>query len=110
MCTGKLIRFFCPEAGKHNKLCPSYNATGRIIKDHRRVWVRTEFKCCGRHGGSCVECMDLYEPKNVTVVNAWAVLCDGCGARLRSDIKAIMDHATSSSSTDCNSPRDAKRR
>ncbi|EAQ91533.1 predicted protein [Chaetomium globosum CBS 148.51] len=132
MCTGKLIRFFCPEARKENKLCPNYNTTSGVIKDHRKVWMHSEFKCCGRHAGPCVECEDLYEPKNVKVVNAWAVLCDGCGARLRSDIKAIMDAVdatsdsenlsdqrsviglrettASSSGTDCNGLRGAKRR
>jgi hypothetical protein len=97
MCRGKLIRFFCPESNKQISLCPTYDAVGGVIHAYRKIWRKSEFRCCGGHDGECTDCPALHKPGHVEVINAWGVHCNDCGARMRMEIEAVMEAAADSS-------------
>ena len=91
MCKGKLIRFFCPEANKETSLCPTYNVAAGMLCEYRKIWRKSEFRCCGDHYGECTQCPALYKPGHITVVDAWGVPCSYCGARMRKEIEVMME-------------------
>ncbi|KAK3295373.1 uncharacterized protein B0H64DRAFT_373612 [Chaetomium fimeti] len=91
MCTGTLIRFFCPEAIMQNKLCPFYNPNGPTSV-YRALWSPSEFVCCRNHDSrACITCPALRQPGNFRYSDTCSVVCDTCGARMKRDIDAEME-------------------
>jgi hypothetical protein len=83
MCTGRFVRFFCPEAIAANKLCPHFDPICQGMTPYAQLWVQTKFVCCNGHFGDCVDCPLLYRAGNVEYQDGSAVECPECSKRLR---------------------------
>ncbi|KAH6838470.1 hypothetical protein B0I37DRAFT_386976 [Chaetomium sp. MPI-CAGE-AT-0009] len=90
MCTGEIMRFFCPEAITQNRLCPHYNPDGPTPV-YRTSWVPSKFVCCGNHHGQCTQCPVLHLPGNVQTFDVYTVICYDCDARLKRGVEAEME-------------------
>ncbi|KAK4228861.1 hypothetical protein QBC38DRAFT_343088, partial [Podospora fimiseda] len=81
MCKGCLIAMLCPKGWRDGWACPhnKISADGRpYFKPYFLISPNTDYECCGLHQGSCEECLDLYQPGNITYRIMEHVECDDC--------------------------------